>query len=129
MLLRRIILFFFVALSGCNASGAEYRRIVPQRFTVGTSVFDVRVAGTRAQAIRINPEWAPRLPAVAPRGAAAMEAVSGCRVVRLWGDQVVMEAQLDCGTGPPPLPETQTYECEREPVYRGYADLICSARE
>lgn len=129
MLLRGTILFLIVALSGCNASGPEFRRVAPKRITVGSSIFDVRVAGTQAQAIRVNPEWAPRLPAIAPRGAAAMEIVSGCRVARLWGDQAVMEAHLDCGAGPPPLPKAQTYECEREPVYRGYADLICSARE
>ena len=129
MLTRGIIWALVTTLMGCDAPDPAFRNVAPHRITIRQSVFDVRVSGAHAQAIRRNPEWAPRLPAVAPRGILAIEAVSGCRVVRLSGDQAVMEAQLDCGAGVPPLPVTEIFDCQREPVYRGYADFICSARE
>ncbi|KJS43015.1 MAG: hypothetical protein VR71_12185 [Roseovarius sp. BRH_c41] len=129
MLVRGLTLFLIIALVGCNSPGPAFQTLTPQRITIGHSAFDVRIAGTRAQAMRVSPEWAPRLAAVAPRGVAAIEAVSGCRVARLWGDAAVMEAQLDCGAGLPSLPPPQILECEQEPVFRGYVDLICTWRE
>jgi hypothetical protein len=97
------------------------------RVAVGQSVFDVRVDGLWAQAIRLTPEWAPRPAAVIPRAVAAMEGVSGCRVARLGGDQAVMVAQLDCGMGaaPPPPPG---FTCQVEKLGHGEADLICLPR-
>ncbi len=115
-------------LAACNTPGHEFRGVDPVRVSIGQSTFDVRVDGTYAQAIRLNPEWAPRFEAVAPRGAVAMQKVSGCKVVRLWGDQAVMLARLDCGEGVPPLPPGRAYECELDHIHGGYADLICLPR-
>ncbi len=112
-------------LLGCNTPGPDFRDIRPVRISVGKSTFDVRVDGTRAQAIRLTPEWAPRLAAVAPRGVAAIEAVSGCKVRKLDGDQAVLLARLDCGGPLQPLPRSGEYDCEFEHVFEGFGDLIC----
>jgi hypothetical protein len=55
-------------------------------------------SGTRAEAIRINREWAPNLNYTAARFARAFEAASGCelRPNSMQGDQVVMQARLKC---------------------------------
>ncbi|WP_294608637.1 hypothetical protein [Roseovarius sp.] len=115
-------------LAACNTPGQEFRGIDPVRVSIAQSTFDVRVDGTYAQAIRLNREWAPRFEAVAPRGAAAIQKVSGCRVTRLWGDQAVMLARLDCGAGAPPLPPGPAYYCELDHIHGAYADLICLPR-
>ncbi len=123
--MRLLLGFFILCVAGCNTPGAEFRGIDPVRISIGQSVFDIRVEGLRAQAIRVNAEIAPRLASVAPRGVLAIERVSGCRVRRLTGDQAVMLARLDCGGSLPPLPGPKGYDCVIEGEYKGYADLIC----
>ena len=85
------------ALAGCNTPSPAFRGIAPTRITVEGSTFDVRIDGNRAEAIRLNPEYAPRLAAVAPRATVAIETVSGCTVSRLRGDQALILATLKCG--------------------------------
>ena len=85
-----------LALAGCNEPGPGFRGVPATRVTEGGSTFDVRVSGTRAEAVRINMQWAPNLDAVAPQARAAIERVSGCRVRRLGGDQALVVAYLDC---------------------------------
>ena len=115
-----------LALAACNMPGPDFRGIDPVRVTIGKSTFDVRVDGPRAQAIRLNMEWAPRRDAVAPRAAAAIERVSGCRVTRLDGDQAVILARLDCGRGAPPaMPDPASLDCDVVFVGGSEADLIC----
>ena len=114
-----------VALVGCNAPGPEFRHVAATRISIDQSIFDVRVAGTRAQAIRLNAEPAPRLVAVAPRGVVAIEKVSGCRVRRLEGDAAVMQAWLDCGGRLEPLPRDVEFECQTDVIYDTFADLTC----
>lgn len=126
--MRLCVLLFLALLAACNTPGYEFRGIDPVRVSIDKSTFDVRINGTYAQAIRLNPEWAPRFEAVAPRGAMAMQKVSGCKVARLWGDQAVMLARLDCGAGVPPLLPGRAYECELEHIHGGYGDLICLPR-
>ena len=126
--MRGFVVILMAALAGCNTPGPEFRGTDPVRMQVGRSVFDVRVDGTRAQAIRVNSEWAPRLEAVAPRGAAAIAQVSGCRVARIWGDQAVMLAEIDCGEGAASLPRGHAYDCELDHIHGGYAELICTPR-
>lgn len=128
MMMRLGPLLMICVLCACNAPGPAFRHVPAQRISVGPSVFDLRVAGNRAQAIRLSPEWAPRPAAVAPRAVVAMERGSGCRVDWLRGDQAVMEAGLDCGENAVPLPPAPRYDCAFEPVYSDhYADLICTA--
>ncbi len=127
--MRGLVAIFMAALAGCNTPGPEFRGTDSVRVQVGRSLFDVRVDGTRAQAIRINPEWTPRLEAVAPRGAAAIAQVSGCRVARIWGDQAVMVAEIDCGEGTASLHGGHAYDCELDHIHGGYAELICTPRD
>lgn len=120
-----MVVIMFVALMGCNTPGPAFRDTAATRITIGESRFDVRVKGTRAQAIRLNPESAPRLAAVAPRGVAAIEKVSGCRVRRLDGDAAVMQAWLDCGGRLTPLPTGIELECTLDVIYDSFADMTC----
>lgn len=122
--MRCLVFGIFVILAACNTPGPRFRDVPPVRVAVGQSVFDVRIAGSWGQAIRLTPEWAPRPAAVLPRAVTAMEAVSGCRAARLGGDQAVVIAQLDCGAGPPPRPPP-TFTCAVEDLGEGEADLIC----
>ncbi|WP_417713635.1 hypothetical protein [Pseudophaeobacter arcticus] len=66
------------------------------RVTSGGSVFDIRLRGNLAEAIRINPQYAPRLGPLRTRAAQAMAAVSGCRIKAVLGDQALMIGVLDC---------------------------------
>ena len=101
------------ALAGCATPDTAYRGIPAVRMDMGGSLFDIRVKGRRAEAIRRNPQWAPRLASVGVPAVLAIEAVSGCRVARLTGDQARMQATLDCGVGPPPpLPGAGELFCE-----------------
>lgn len=107
-------------LIGCNAPTRDFRGLDAVRITVEKSTFDIRVDGNRAEAIRTNAEYAPRLEIVAPRAFVAIEKVSGCKVRRLGGDQILIHATLRCGknTAPlPPLPQTIRYECQIEDFY------------
>lgn len=90
------------AIAACGTPGPAFRDVTPVRVHLGGSTFDIRVRGGRAEAIRLSPQWAPRLDAVGVPAALAIERVSGCRVARLRGDAARMVAALDCGSGPPP---------------------------
>jgi len=98
-------LLLIAALPACDTPGPAFRDVVPVRMHLGGSSFDIRVTDRQAEAIRLDPRWAPRLGAVGAPAVLAIEAVSGCRVARLRGDQARMVAALDCGGGPPPVPQ------------------------
>lgn len=122
-----IAAFAFFYLAACNTPGLGFGGIDPVRITVQGSVFDVRIDGNRAEAIRTNTQWAPRLEAVAPQGVAAIETVSGCRVRKLDGDAAQMTARLDCGQALDPLPRGNTYDCDVYNVTDGLAELTCES--
>lgn len=113
----RCLLIFVLALhvSACNVPSAAFRGVVPVRVEVGGSVFDVRVRGRRAEAMRVNPQYAPRFGPIRGRAAFAMEQVSGCHVVRMKGDQALAIGSLDCGDGVAPV-ILEPVEIECEPV-------------
>jgi len=115
-------------LVACDTPGLAFRGIEPVRITVRGDVFDVRVDGVRAEAIRLNTRWAPRLASVAPNGTAAIEQVSGCRVRKLEGDAALMTARLDCGQPLEPLPRRFSYDCDVYKVFDGLAELECRPR-
>lgn len=116
-----------LALASCDTPPPEYRGIAGQRITVGQSTFDVRQDGSKALALRVNTEWAPRPEAVAPRALVAIEKSTGCRVMRMDGDQVLIEAKLDCGGGTPGRePEALEYDCDYRPQYAGRVELVCT---
>ncbi|PIE13262.1 MAG: hypothetical protein CSA70_06820 [Rhodobacterales bacterium] len=125
----RYLVVFLVFLAACDTPGPEFRGVDPVRITVGKSTFDIRVMDRKAEAIRVNTEWAPRLEAVAPRAIAAIEKVSGCDVRKLDGDQAMMVARLKCGKGDLPMeiePGRIEYDCDIDDVYvnRGLGEKI-----
>ncbi|APG45755.1 hypothetical protein PhaeoP97_00304 [Phaeobacter porticola] len=93
------LLLLVLPLVACDTASPHFRGQALQRITVDGSVFDVRVRGTLAEAVRINPQYAPRLGPIRMRAAHAMELASGCMVSRVLGDQAVLVGQLDCPSG------------------------------
>ncbi|WP_372570464.1 hypothetical protein [Ruegeria jejuensis] len=87
-------------VAACGAASPEFRGAPVTRLVVDGSVFDVRLRGDLAEAVRVNPQYAPRLGPIGPRAGIAMEQVSGCQVVGVLGDQAVMTGVLDCGGRP-----------------------------
>lgn len=107
------VLFFFLVLAGCNTAGPYFRGLPSTQVTVQGSVFDVRLRGHLAEAIRVNPQYAPRFDSVRDRMALAMAQVSGCKVREVRGDQAQAIGILKCDGGP------------RRPVLRAPVDLAC----
>ncbi len=91
-----IFLLLLTILAACNTAGPYFQGVPPTRITVDGSVFDVRVRGDLAEAIRINAEYAPRFGPIRDRAAQAMAMASGCRVGDLRGDQAQSIARLEC---------------------------------
>ncbi len=126
-MIRSAIIILVLLLAGCDTPSPEFRDVEPMRVKVGQSMFDVRIKDKRAEAIRVNSEWAPRLEATAPRGVAAIEIVSGCKVRKLAGDQAMMTAYLNCGgpLRPLPVPRPKYLDCGLLDLDSDYAVLIC----
>lgn len=127
--MRCIALFLMAILAACSHPTPAFYGVAPVRAGVGQSVFDVRIVGEHAQAIRLSREWAPRTISVAPRAAAAIAAASGCAVPRLWGDQAMLDAALDCG----PDAESQRgvlrpHDCRVVPTRRRWTEVRCQPR-
>ena len=115
-------------LLACNTPSPGFRGIDPVRVTVDGSVFAVRVAGNAAEAIRINPQYAPRMGPIGDRARVAIERVSGCSVARLGGDQAMIRARLSCGRAAPgaPLSGPEGWTCVALPPRGGEVELVCS---
>ena len=115
-----------LGIAGCDTPSPAYRGTPATRVDVAGSVFDVRVKGLRAEALRVNARWAPNRETVARGAVAAIEGVSGCEVAALDGDQAMITARLDCGSGaPPPRPVAPYYECEIDYVIDGFGEMTC----
>jgi hypothetical protein len=100
-------------LAACNTPGPGFRGVAPTRITVQGSTFDVRIKGDRAEAIRVNTQYAPRLGPIGARAQVAIEGASGCRVREMGGDQAQIVAELAC-TGAAPAashPRAPAYRC------------------
>ena len=97
----RYLFLVVLSLSSCDTAGPQFAGIAPTRVTVDGSVFDVRVNGELAEALRRNPEYAPRFGPIRARAAFAMEQVSGCDVVEVVGDQALATGLLSCAGRPP----------------------------
>jgi hypothetical protein len=83
-------------LAGCNTAGPHFRDLPATRVEVDGSVFDVRVRGELAEAMRVNMQYAPRFGPIRDRAARAMAQVSGCVVTEVRGDQALATGLLDC---------------------------------
>jgi len=90
------MLVLFLALTACNAPSPHFRGAPVTRIAVGPSVFDVRVRGNLAEALRVNPQYAPRFGPIRERAGFAMAQVSGCRVTKVLGDQALATGVLAC---------------------------------
>lgn len=107
-------LCLLLALAACNTPGPYFEGRPATRVQVGEMVFDVRVRGALAEAMRINPQWAPRLDGVAVPAARAMAHVSGCRVSQVRGDAALILGVLDCSEGGPRailVPVVTEFDC------------------
>lgn len=98
--MRHLILICLLVLTACNTPSWHFQGQRATRVTVQGSTFDVRVRGNLAEALRLNPEYAPRLGPLRERAARAMEEVSGCRVLQVLGDQTLLTGILDCALAP-----------------------------
>ncbi|MCB1342498.1 MAG: hypothetical protein KDK24_15805 [Pseudooceanicola sp.] len=99
-------------LAACNTAGPQFRGLTATRITVAGSVFDVRIRGDLAEAIRVNSQYAPRFGPIRARAAFAMERVSGCAVRSVTGDQAVALGKLACKDRPDHWPPPATaYSC------------------
>ena len=98
---RAISLCLFFLIGACNTAGPHFRGLPATTLTIEGSTFDVRVRGDLAEAIRTNPEYAPRFGPIRDRARRAMELVSGCDVKEVRGDQAQATGILDCGAGGP----------------------------
>jgi hypothetical protein len=129
--MKRVCLVVSLMLAACNTPGPHFRDLPATRVSVADSVFDVRVRGELAEALRVNPQYAPRLGVIRNRAAHAMAAVSGCRVKEVRGDQALTTGLLDCrnlGSGNLVAPRTTgAFECIR--TDRGQFDLPDSVYE
>ena len=100
--MRAVLISLLVFAAACDSPGplSEFAGVPPTRVDVAGSVYSVRVAGSRAQAVRRNVELgALTAPAeYMARSGLAMERASGCRVVSgsLTGDAAMAEARLAC---------------------------------
>lgn len=98
--MRKPVVLLLLFLSGCNAAGPHFRGLPATRVAVDGSLFDVRVRGNLAEAIRVNPQYAPRFGPVRGRAGFAMAQVSGCEVVEVRGDQALATGILSCDGRP-----------------------------
>mgnify|MGYP003142270538 CR=1 FL=1 len=55
-----LIIAVVIGLAACTVPSRDFRGIPAQRITVEGSVFDVRIRGERAEAVRVNTQYAPR---------------------------------------------------------------------
>ncbi|CAD0186407.1 hypothetical protein RUESEDTHA_03315 [Ruegeria sp. THAF57] len=82
--------------AACSAGTPHFNDVPATRIAVNGSVFDVRVRGELAEAVRINTQYAPRLGPIRERAALAMAQVSGCPILDVLGDAAVTVGVLGC---------------------------------
>ncbi|KIC39948.1 hypothetical protein RA27_16755 [Ruegeria sp. ANG-R] len=120
-----IRLLAFLLLAACSSGTPYFRDLPATRVAVNGSVFDVRVRNELAEAVRVNPQYAPRLGPIRDRAALAMAQVSGCPLLDVLGDAAVTVGVLGCDQE---LGEKlifgalmmRSYECVDYGYYEGY---------
>lgn len=95
-----VVVVYFFSLAACNTPSPHFRGSQVTRVAVDGSVFDVRVRGNLAEALRINPQYSPRFGPIRERAGFAMAQVSGCKVVEVLGDQALATGVLACKERP-----------------------------
>jgi hypothetical protein len=94
--MRPVMIAVCLMLMGCAAPSSHFQGIDPVRVTVEGSTFDLRQRGTLVEAVRVNPQYAPRLGPLRHRARRAMAFASGCDVKWVMGDQAVLLGRLNC---------------------------------
>ncbi|MEM1005849.1 MAG: hypothetical protein AAGB28_01815 [Pseudomonadota bacterium] len=92
----RLLLLCLVLLAACSGGSPYFHDIPATRVAVNGSVFDVRVRNELAEAVRVNPQYAPRLGPIRDRSLLAMAQVSGCPILDVLGDAAVTVGVLGC---------------------------------
>ncbi len=121
------VLTLLLVLAACSAGTPHFRDVPATRIAVNGSVFDVRVRGKLAEAVRVNTQYAPRLGPIRDRAALAMAQVSGCPVLDVLGDAAVTVGVLGCDrqAGERLLLTSisvPNYECIDFGIYEGVGD-------
>ena len=106
-----LIIAILFGLAACNTPGPHFRGLTATRIEVDGSLFDVRIRGEMAEAMRVNSEYAPRFGPIRNRAALAMGAVSGCVVRDVLGDQALATGVLDCSRKGPQARQTPPAGC------------------
>lgn len=88
-------------LAACGGPSPHFRDRPATRVMIGGDVFDVRVRGRLAEAVRRNPRAAFRLADVGAGAERAMALMSGCDVTEIRGDAAMVLGLLDCGSSAP----------------------------
>ena len=123
------ILVCGLGLVGCDSGSPHFRGAEVTRVTVDGAMFDVRVRGELAEAVRRNPQYAPRLGPLRGKAGLAMQQVSGCRVEYVLGDAAVTLGLMDCDGKKrdwSKLLQSRRYECvEVRGFSNGYTTYEC----
>ncbi|MGI9367778.1 MAG: hypothetical protein ACR2O2_02975 [Ruegeria sp.] len=125
-------------MAACSAGTPHFRDAPATRIAVNGSIFDVRIRGNLAEAVRVNAQYAPRLGPIRDRAGTAMAQVSGCPILDVLGDAAVTVGILGCDreAGERLLlaaVSRPNYECVNYGYYRnraasgGYQVFECSA--
>lgn len=94
--MRLMLLLLPVLLAACDTAGRGYMGLPATRAEAGGHVFDIRVRGAEAEAVRRNATFLPRYGQVARAAESAIEQATGCEVTQVTGDPSVVRAALDC---------------------------------
>lgn len=87
----------FFLCAACGASTVpQLRGLPPQTVTIEGSVFDIRMRGTKAEAIRTNFEFPAKYGPIRRKAITAIESLTLCKVGKTRGDPSVVIAELDC---------------------------------
>ncbi len=95
------LVLVLTTLAACSGGSPHFMGTPATVVEVEGSTFAVRVKGDLAEAVRTNPQYAPRMGPIGGRAAQAMEQVSGCKVREIRGDQALILGILDCPAKPP----------------------------
>ncbi|WP_371056335.1 hypothetical protein [Rhodosalinus sp. K401] len=96
MLIRSISCAALCLAAACDTPGRGFMGQPAERVAAGGHVFDVRVRGDRAEAIRLNAAVFPSYGEIGPAAALAIRRATGCEPQALTGDPSVVHATLAC---------------------------------
>ena len=108
----RIFLPLLLLVAACNTPSLHFAGLPATRIAVGNSVFDVRIKGKLAEAIRVNTYYVPRADPVLKEATLAITLVGRCEVTGVLGDQAVVTGVLDCASETQVIQSPADYGCQ-----------------